>query len=327
MPIVKHRQERLQHIDMRLNRWGGHPVTTDELARSLAVSASTIKQDIDYLKDELLAPIAYSRNPKGYHYTRPFQLAASITLTPTDMAALHTAVATLQQYQHLSLFNDLQGTVDKVDKAVRFRTSQTHNLGKYILFESVPYVKGSQWMDILLQAIEAGQAVTFQHQRFDTEVIKSHRLLPYLLKEHRNRWYVVGWQLDYGQVRVFGLDRIVDDSIQLTSDTCLPPPFDADAYFRKALGVAVYDEPPQEVVLSFSRKQGLHFRAQPFYPFREEDVLIDTENEFRVRLSIIINEELVYELARFGASVKVVSPPALWEQLAQHHRQAFLLYS
>lgn len=315
MPVVKHREERLHTINSRLNRWGGHPATTEELALLCNVAQSTIKQDIIYLKETHEAPIQYSRKPKGYYYTHPFNLAASITLTDKDMNALHAAVATLNQFQHLSLFDDLRGTVDKINKAVRFRTNPADDYGQYILFESVPFVKGSEWVDVFLRAIHAQRVVTFLHQRFDTGIRKSHRLFPYVIKEHRNRWYVVGWQLDYNEIRVFGLDRIIDGSVQLTDESVNAPAFDANAYFYQSLGVAAYDNPPEEVVLSFTRHQGLHFRAQPFYPFQEEAVLVDTEDEFRVKLCIIINRELIYELARLGDSVKVLAPPSLIHEL------------
>ena len=326
MPIVKKREERLQAINSRLNRWNGHPATTEELARLCHVAESTIKQDILYLKEEHEAPIAYSRKPKGYFYTKPFNLAASITFTEKDLAALHAAVATLNQYQHLHLFDGLRGTVDKIDKAVRFRTSPTDDFGQYILFESVPFVKGSAYVDVFLQAIHAQRVVTFAHQRFDTEITKTHRLFPYVIKEHRNRWYVVGWQIEYGTIRVFGLDRILDGTIQVTNDTYDAPAFEANLYFHKALGVAAYDNPPEEVVLSFTRQQGLHFRAQPFYPYQETDILADTDTELRVKLSIIVNKELVYELARLGNSVRVLSPQPLINELVQFHQQAFDQY-
>ena len=326
MPIVKNREDRLQTINSRLNRWGNRPATTEELARLCRVSQSAIKQDIAYLKDVYAAPIVYSRNPKGYHYTHPFNLAASVTLTDKDLTALHTAVATLNQFRHLSLFEGLRGTVDKIDKAVRFRTNATDDFGQHLLFESVPYAKGSEHVEVFLQAIHRQGVVQFDHQRFDTEVTKTHRLFPYVIKEHRNRWYVVGWQLDYQSIRVFGLDRVIGSSIHVLANGCEAPLFDADAYFQRAMGVAVYDDPAEDVILSFTRQQGLHFRAQPFYPFPEEAILVDNEDEFRVKLTIVINNELLFELARLGDSVKVLSPLSLIHDLTHFHRQAFYQY-
>ncbi|QKZ14671.1 helix-turn-helix transcriptional regulator [Spirosoma sp. KUDC1026] len=315
MPVVKDREERLKRINDRLKRWNGHPVSTSELARHCNISESMIKKDIAYMKVEYNAPINYNHKLRGYYYMKPFELAATVTLTDKDLATLHRALATLQQFQHLSLFDDLRGTVDKLDKAVRFRSSLADDFGKYILFESVPYTKGSEWVEVFLQAIHQRQVVQFQHQRYDTEVTKTHQIYPYVVKEHRNRWYVVGWRLDDKQIRVFGLDRIIPDSIKQLTIDATPPDFDAEAYLRKALGVAVYDGPAEAVMLSFTREQGFRFRAQPFYPFRDEDILVDTETELQIRLDIVVNRELVYELARLGNQVKVLEPAHLRDDL------------
>ncbi|GAB4044027.1 helix-turn-helix transcriptional regulator [Spirosoma jeollabukense] len=326
MPLVKNQYERLKKINDRLNSWGGKPTSKAALLKLCACSERTLRDDLQVMREEYQAPIEYDYRLRGYHYTHPFDLAASVTLTDKDLTALHAAVATLNQFQHLRLFADLRGTVDKIDKAVRFRTNQADDYGQHIRFESVPFVKGSEWVEVFLQAIQAKSVVQFDHERFDTEVAKTHRLLPYVIKEHRNCWYVVGWQLDYQKIRVFGLDRVISNSFQVLDAVCNPPAFDADAYFRHALGVAAYDGPAEEVILSFTRLQGLHFRAQPFYQFEKEAILIDTEDEFRVRLRIFINKELVFELARLGDAVKVISPDTLLDEMTRFFRRALAQY-
>ncbi|GAB3751961.1 helix-turn-helix transcriptional regulator [Spirosoma pomorum] len=326
MPIVKNQYARLKKINDYLTSWGGKPKSKADLLKRCGCSERTFREDIRLLREEYGAPIAYDYRQQGYHYTHPFELATTVTLTDKDLATLHTALATLQQFQHLSLFDDLRGTVDKLDKAVRFRSSQADDFGKYILFESVPYTKGSEWVEVFLQAIHQRQVVQFQHQRYDTGVTKTHQIYPYVVKEHRNRWYVVGWRLDDKQIRVFGLDRIIPDSIQELTIDVTPPAFDAEAYLRKALGVAVYDGPAEAVILSFTREQGFRFRAQPFYPFREADILVDTETELQVRLEIVVNRELIYELARLGNQVKVLGPDHLRDDLIRFLSEALVQY-
>lgn len=318
MPVIKNREDRLQTINARLNRWNGRPASTDELAGLCQVSHSAIKQDIAYLKECREAPIQYDRKRKGYYYTQPFNLAATISLTDQDVVRLNTAVATLTQFQHLTLFDGLRGTVDKIEKAVRFRAGTAHSPRQVLLFESVPFSKGSEWLAVFLQAIGQSCMVTFVHQRYETEQRKTHQLIPYVLKEHRNRWYVVGWHVAYASIRVFGLDRIVEGSVSLADERAEAPAFDAETYFRQALGVAVYEQPAEEVVLTFTRKQGLHYRAQPFFALQTSDILADTETEFRIRLTVIINDELVYELARMGPEVYVVAPVSLQQKLVAY---------
>ncbi|MBD0254196.1 MAG: WYL domain-containing protein [Cytophagales bacterium] len=138
---------------------------------------------------------------------------------------------------------------------------------------------------------------------------------------------MVGWQTHYHDVRVYGLDRIHPESLELGEEAAVVPDFDAEAYFRHSLGVAVYlEQQPQEVVLSFTPEQGRYFRTAPFFPFAPAAVRVDSDEEFRVALTMIVNRELVYELARLGSGVRVIAPPALVQQVTAFHRAALARY-
>lgn len=327
MPIVKNQAERLQKINERLNRWGGQPVSKAELLRLCHCSERTLRTDLERLRDEG-ASIQYDARRRGYFYAEPFDWRVPVSLSDRDLAALQTAVSTLSDLSHLEPFRDLRGVVDKLERAVQFRFLKSADEGRFLQLERVPYVRGGNLIAPLLRAARNQQLVCFQHQRFDAGTVRVHRLVPYLIKEHRNRWYVIGWQPDYAEIRVYGLDRIVPDSLQLGPENTDAPDFDAAAYFRHSLGVAVYlDQQPEEVVLSFTARQGRYFRALPFFPFESGDVLIDSETEFRVRLRLIANEELLYELARLGPDVKVLTPTALADKLQAYLRAAYEQYA
>src|SRR5437867_740271 len=59
---------RLQAIHHEIKD-GRHP-NTSSLARQLNVSSKTVQRDIDYLRDELQAPIEFRREENGYAYGR-----------------------------------------------------------------------------------------------------------------------------------------------------------------------------------------------------------------------------------------------------------------
>jgi predicted DNA-binding transcriptional regulator YafY len=327
MPSQKNQQQRLQLINERLNRWGGKPVAKAELIRLCGYSERTLKEDIGFMRDTYGAPVQYDRRQKGYYYGEPFDLTAQVALSGKDLAALEAAVATLSQLSHLAPFRDLRGTVDKLERAVQFRFSKPREEARWLHLETVPYFRGGDLIGRFLPAIRNRQAVSFRHQRFDTDQVKEHHLVPYLIKEHRNRWYVVGWQLHYNDVRVYGLDRIHPESLALGEEDVQVPDFDAEAYFRHSLGVAVYlGQQPQEVILSFTPEQGRYFQAAPFFPFAPENVLVNSSEEFRVALTVIVNRELVYELARLGSGVRVIAPTSLVQQVIDFHQAALTCY-
>lgn len=323
MPLSQ--SQRFQRINDQLRR--GAAVPTAELMRVCGVAERTLKDDLAEMRVRYQAPIQYSRQLGGYRYTTPFDLkTVELELTNQDVAALKNAVATLNQFRDLAVFADFRGAVEKIEQAIRFRISQPSISQAYIAFEAVPPGRGNELLDTLLVACMKRQVIQFEYQKYDDHAPRQRTVFPHLMKEHRNRWYIIGYELHPPQLRVFGLDRVVAGSLKSTDLSIDPPVFDAEAYFRPALGVAVYDDPAEEVILSFTRTQGLHFRAQPFYPFREEDIMVDTPDEFRVRLSIIINQELVFELARLGNSVKVMAPPTLIQKLTSFLQNAFSQY-
>lgn len=323
MPISQ--SQRFQLINEKLRR--GAAIPKAELMASCNIADRTLKEDITRMRELYGAPIVYSRRRGGYHYTETFDLkTVEVELTNQDVAALKNAVATLNQFRDLAVFTDFRGAVEKIEQAVRFRFSQPLSSKAHIVFEAVPAGRGNELIDTVLAACLHRQVIRFQYQKFGDEIPSQRTVFPHLLKEHRNRWYIIGYELSPPRLRVFGLDRVIADSLESTDIPFDPPPFDAEAYFRPALGVAVYDDPPEEVVLSFSQKEGLRFRAQPFYPFQEEDILMDTSDEFRVKLSIIVNQELVFELARLGDSVQVLAPQSLIQSIKHFHQQAFQQY-
>ena len=331
MPVSKNQQERLHRINERLNRWGGKPVALAELAQWLDVSERTIKEDIRYLREMFDAPIGHDRRQGGYYYEQPFDLATPVTLTERDVSALRAAVATLNQFRELAVFADFRGAVEKIEQAVQFRFSKPTDSQAFIAFESVAPGQGSELIDPLLTACMNGQPVRFWHRKYSEEQSQQRTIYPYLVKEHRNRWYVVGFD-DYRQeIRVFGLDRIDSATVELLAGDHLlaaqAPAFDAPAYFRRALGVAVYDQPPEVVELLFFSPENSHFKSQPFFPFSPGDVLRDAANELHIRLDIIVNDELVYELARLGPKVKVITPASLQQKLVAYLKAASAQYT
>ena len=62
--------ERIACIDRLLREQGS--VRTAEVAERFEVSGRQVKRDIEYLRDRLDAPIAYSRSRRAYCYERPF---------------------------------------------------------------------------------------------------------------------------------------------------------------------------------------------------------------------------------------------------------------
>ncbi len=327
--MLPHQLDRFQLIHQHLDRGGAVPTVV--LARYCGVSVRTLKEDLATMRLLYDAPICFDRQQRGYVYTAFFALKRlEVAITDREVVALRMAVAALSQFRAIDVFRSFRLVVDKLAQAVRLRTDHSSDIEGYLAFESSPVGQGSDLIEPILEACMCHQPITFQHRKYGEAAGRQRVVFPYAVKEHRNRWYVVGFDEERQQVRVFGLDRIEADSVVLLGvDHPLidqAPLFNTGTYFRQALGVAVYDQPPEAVVLQLRSPGNHQFKAQPFYPYAPTDVLVDTPDELRVQLTIIINDELVYELARLGPSVTVVSPASLKQKLLGYLQAAIDQY-
>ncbi len=325
--IIPTQYERFQKINQRLQAWGGKPVSKLDLMNYCGAKERTLKEDIAMMRELYQAPIKYDYKIKGFYYSQPFDLEMRVHLTKSELAALDAAVQTLRQFSHLEPFKELNSAVTKLDQAVKYRFQRPKEENNYIQFEYVPVIPGGELIAPLLDVMRGRQWVTFRHRKFEANVSNTYHLFPYLIKEHRNRWYVVGWEKTRRHIRAFGLERIEESSLIAFESDTEAPVFDSKAYFEKALGIAIYDqEPVEEVILSFTPFQANYFKTQPFFPYHPEDVICDNDTEFRVKLHLIINKEIVYELARLGAEVWVIAPPKLAQQVYEYHLAALQRY-
>lgn len=325
--IISTQYERFQKINNRLNQWGGKAVDKTELMRLCDCSLRTLKEDIALMRELYEAPLKYNYKAKGYEYTHSFDLEMRVHLTQNELAALEAAVGTLTQFSHLEPFRELQSAVSKLDQAVKYRFRHPKDENRYIQFENVPLLPGGELIGPLLEAIRGQQWIHISYQKFENDTPQDYELFPYLIKEHRNRWYLLGWARNRKGVRTFGVERIKPTSLRTAAFSDEAPAFDANRYFEKAMGVAIYDDrEPEEVILSFSPYQTNYFKTQPFFPYSQDDIVVDNENEFRVKLHLIINREMVYELARMGAGVCVLAPDRLIKEVKEFHEAALQRY-
>jgi len=316
--------ERLHRICEKLESFGGRKISLKEFAQLFNVSERTIQNDITLLREEYLAPIDYDFKERGYYFTEPFSFRGEIGLKPQDVSALKIAVATLSQYKQKGLFENLEILLYKVEKAIHFKPNKETGKYDFIEFESVPFFAGSQWLDFFIQAIQYKKCVAFSYQKFQDETPSQRLLHPYFLKEHRNRWYVIGLEEKSKAMRMFGLDRIS----KLRPDEVLqyqPNQLDLVQMFRYSYGIFIdFKSKPEEVVLSFTPDRAKYLKSQPFHEQQldTKHILADNAKEFRVRFEFIINQELVMELARLGKDVKILAPESLRKEVELHHQQA-----
>ncbi|MDP6909138.1 MAG: WYL domain-containing protein, partial [Flavobacteriales bacterium] len=184
---------------------------------------------------------------------------------------------------------------------------------KIIQFEKAPYFKGSHLLTDLVVAIKEQRVVALLHKGFGRAEAFEHTLHPYLIKEFRNRWYVIGWSESVEAIRTFGLDRIEDvhavDGAEFKENT----EFDAEEFFQYVYGVSEPDGSPVEIVLSFTPLQGNYILTKPLHATQK--IVSQTSQELVISCKVVPNFEFMEQILSFGDQVRVLKPQAMVEKV------------
>jgi predicted DNA-binding transcriptional regulator YafY len=335
MPRVKNALLRYRVIDKCLrNKYKPYPSKQDLrhacedllFGSSLGehISDSTIEKDLYAMRMEHDAPIKYSKRFDGYYYTDATFSMSSVPLSEDDIESIKFAASTLAQFKDTALFKQFGFTLGKILDRVAMQDHKTHVKSEEVVqFETGVSSQGSELLSPLLHSIEGGKVVYFYYESFLSGERKKRKVTPLLLKEYRNRWYVITYDMVKKNVITYGLDRMseLEESEELGLK---PPDFNPDIYFKYAAGITVKDEPPQKVVFYADSIAAKYIQSQPFH--LSQCVLAEGEAATMFELNVILSEELIRDFLSYGAEIRVESPKVLQDILRQRHEAAYRSY-
>ena len=166
----------------------------------------------------------------------------------------------------------------------------------------------------LFNAIANKHVMTIVYQRFGNDP-KERIIYPYYLKQYRRRWYLFATILDHEYITCFSLDRI----LSIASDNTVPfqeSGVDFNHFFDDIVGVTHPDGGQVEhIVLRGDRWLAYYLNALPIHPLQRLESLGD--DGCRVTLDVMINNELIQELAFYEDHLRVESPQQLQDRMVE----------
>lgn len=195
----------------------------------------------------------------------------------------------------------------------------------YIDFESRKS-KGLANFYGLLHAIKNRQQLSFNYKRHWDAQASQRMVEPYLLKEFKNLWYLIAKDIAKHEIRIYGLDRILD--IQLSKKKFVyPGKFKPSEYFKNSFGIIASDDNTsvQTIILSFDAHQGKYIKSLPLHSSQE--IIKDNDEELLVQLKLYITFDFEMELLSYGPSLEVIKPQILRDSIKQKLKQALNYYS
>lgn len=184
---------------------------------------------------------------------------------------------------------------------------------------------GTDNMYGLLHAIKNNVKARFSYHKFWNDEVQIRMVEPYLLKEFRNRWYVITIVANCDEIRTFALDRITN--LEITSQKFTKNNnVNLEDVFQYSFGIITGDgDSPKEIILSFGPFQGKYIKSLPLHS--SQTILIDNDEELRVALQLHPTHDLLMEILSFGDNVKVLKPASLVKEIKEAHKKAFTQYT
>lgn len=192
---------------------------------------------------------------------------------------------------------------------------------EYIDFDRTTMRMDLEILKRLLQAVIDRNKVRFTHHSFWTEKSRQMEIMPHLLKQYQNRWYVYGC-FPNGEFRSFGIDRITD--LEVLSESFKPKMKRPKEMFDNIIGLVYEAETIEEVILSFDPFQGKYIKTQPIHA--SQRILVDDEKELKISIRVIPNYELEEQIMKQGERVKVLEPEWLKHRIKSRLQQALFHY-
>ncbi|QCE41271.1 WYL domain-containing protein [Psychroserpens sp. NJDZ02] len=276
--------------------------------KDVDVSKRTVQLDLQMMRSDKLgynAPIVVY-NRKYYKYDIEDYSITNSPISNQDLSKLSEAVSFLKQFQGFSHFSELGSMVQKLENHVY--TQKTHEKS-LIDFEKNENLKGLQFLDKLYQFILKKQTIEITYQSFKARKENTFVFYPYLLKEFRNRWFIIGRRQKNEGIMNLALDRIITIN---TSDNpfVLDSSFNSETYYKDTIGVSVSPNlEPEQVLLYVNHKQAPYVLTKPFHHSQKE---ISRDNYgVTIALDVQLNFELEKEILGFGEGLKVITPERL----------------
>ncbi|WP_034060523.1 WYL domain-containing protein [Lacinutrix jangbogonensis] len=276
--------------------------------KDVDVSKRTVQLDLQMMRSDKLgynAPIlVYDR--KYYKYEDENYSITKSPISNQDLIKLSEAVSFLKQFQGFSHFDELGSMVQKLEDHVY--TQKTHEKA-LIDFEKNDNLKGLEFLNELYQFILKKKTIEMTYKSFKARAENTFTFHPYLLKEFRNRWFVIGKKNRNEGIMNLALDRIV--SLKSSDASFVSEPnFNSETYYKNAIGVSVSPNLDTENVLLYvSHKHAPYVVTKPFHNSQK---MIEKDNYgITISLDVQLNFELEKEILGFGESIKVIAPERL----------------
>ena len=185
------------------------------------------------------------------------------------------------------------------------------SLHERILLE---YAPSKDFLPTIISAMKESKTLRLKYKAFWQDTGKVILLEPYCIKQFKQRWYLLGRNVQADRLLIYALDRISEIEKEESMKFKMPSYFSAKEHFATAYGIITGDETPEEtVVLRVTEWHAHYLRSLALHHTQAEKESSDGYCTFEYHLCPTFDFQ--QEILSMGAFVEVLSPQWLREQI------------
>jgi predicted DNA-binding transcriptional regulator YafY len=305
-----------------------HFVSTQDFLAELGVSRATFKRDLEYLRDRMHAPIVFDRDREAYGFdprvadSQLWQLPG-LWFSADELQALLTMD---------SLLGDLQpGVLSEMIAPLRKRLRDLLESGEHSAEEIARRIRvltmGSRRVvpahfRTLATAVLTRRRVHLRHQRRQDGEVLERDVSPQRLVHYRDNWYLDAFCHRRQALRTFGLDAIEVATV-LDKEAKEIPEETLERHYASGYGIFAGSS-TQQAVLQFSAGSARWVSRETWHPGQTGTPQLD--GTYILQFPYAQEPELVMDILKYGADVRVLAPDSLRDAVAAKLRAAAKLY-
>jgi predicted DNA-binding transcriptional regulator YafY len=179
---------------------------------------------------------------------------------------------------------------------------------------------GTEYFRDILNAITDNVVIRFKLNSYWSEP-SQRRCVPKAIKEAQNRWYLVAYDLDKGDFRNFGFDRI--SNLEITSGKMESPNINVKEYYKDAFGIENHGQ-PHKVILRLNNFQKNYLKSLPLHS--SQKITNENENDFTVELYVHTTFDFKMEILKLGSLCEVIEPKHLRNEIIEEVKKLKNIY-
>lgn len=295
---------RIIFIDKHIRESG--LVSTSQVVEEFEVSARMVRKDIEFMKDQLDAPLHYSKEKGGYIYQSAFTL---LQLANEKILLTFSFVKSI-----IRMINYVPYVSDEIiGKLSGYLSEPYRKLSDKILYELSGYeIINKDFFNCIIQSLLTKKKCEIVYKGFNKE--ETRRVIePLKLINYSGDWYLAAFCYKAGGLRLFKLSRIGDSLLseqgfeqEITNETI-------DAYLSKGFGIfagAPGSGELKRVRIRFYNAAYIVMKSKSLH--KDEKVITGDDEErgefIEFDIPVASYNEIVGKVLQYGENAEVVGP-------------------